>query len=204
MHKFLLAAIALISASSLCIAEKAENVHVKFVTNYGDIVLELYPSKAPLTVKNFLRYVDESFYNGTIFHRVIKDFMIQGGGFTPNYKMKSAHENIQNESGNGLKNSRGYISMARTTDPHSANSQFFINVKDNDYLNFTSAAPGGWGYTVFGKVIEGLNVVDEISKSPTGPAGIFEQDAPQGTIIIKRAERMTIKTKPQPKKDKSK
>lgn len=203
MRKFLLTAISIMTFSQFALAGKADTVRVKLATNYGDIVLELYPDKAPLTVKNFLRYVDEGFYNNTLFHRVIKNFMIQGGGYTPDYQQKTTHGAIKNESNNGLKNTRGAISMARLPEPHTASSQFFINVKDNDYLNFTSATPGGWGYTVFGKVVEGMTVADEISKSPTGPAGPFATDAPQGAIIIKLAEKMAVTANVKPQKDKT-
>ena len=157
-------------------------------TNQGDIVLELYPEKAPKTVENFLAYVQNDFYNGTIFHRVIGNFMIQGGGYTPDYRKKPTRAPIRNEADNGLKNNRGTIAMARTMEPHSATAQFFINVVDNDFLNYRSPTPQGWGYAVFGKVISGMDVVDRIRKLPTGRGGPFNRDVPQSPVIIERAE----------------
>ncbi|NJP82783.1 peptidyl-prolyl cis-trans isomerase, partial [Streptomyces sp. AA8] len=132
---------------------------VRLSTNHGDIVLELNSEKAPKTVQNFLEYVDAGHYNGTIFHRVISGFMIQGGGFTPDMEQKPANAPIENEANNGLQNNRGTVAMARTNDPHSASAQFFINTVDNDFLNHTSPTPQGWGYAVFGKVVEGDDVV---------------------------------------------
>ena len=159
-------------------------------TNLGTIRLELYPDKAPKTVKNFLRYVDEGYYDGTIFHRVIDGFMIQGGGFTAEMQKKSTHEPIENEADNGLKNQRGTIAMARTSNPHSATAQFFINVADNDFLNHRSKTLRGWGYTVFGKVVDGMEVVDAIAKTPTGPKSFFPKDVPQSTVLIQRVSRV--------------
>lgn len=161
---------------------------VKMETNKGVVVLELDPTRAPETVKNFLTYVEEDFYTGTLFHRVIKDFMIQGGGYTKDYKQKSTHPSVKNESANGLKNLRGTVAMARTGDPHSATSQFFINVVDNTFLDYRSPTAQGWGYTVFGKVVEGLDVVDKIRQSTTGSTGGLK-DVPQEPIII---EKMTV------------
>lgn len=160
-------------------------------TNYGTIVLELYPDKAPETVANFLQYVDSGFYENTIFHRVIDGFMIQGGGFTPDYQKKPVRAPIKNEANNGLSNLRGTIAMARTPQPHSATSQFFINTVDNPRLDYRFETPEGWGYCVFGKVIEGMDVVDEIAKTPTGPAGPFHSDVPQAPIVIEKISRMT-------------
>jgi peptidyl-prolyl cis-trans isomerase B (cyclophilin B) len=162
----------------------ADPVRVRMQTNYGDITLELYPDKAPQTVANFLRYVDTGHYRNTIFHRVIPGFMIQGGGFDIDYRQKPTSAAVPNEANNGLKNLRGTIAMARTSDPHSATSQFFINVVDNDFLNYRSSDPQGWGYCVFGKVIDGMKVADEIAAVPTGPGGPFPTDAPQGLIVI--------------------
>ncbi len=162
----------------------SEPPRVQLQTNYGDITLELYPDRAPQTVANFLQYVNDGFYDGTIFHRVIKDFMIQGGGFDTNYRRKPTGKPIQNEAENGLLNKRGTVAMARMSAPHSATAQFFINVVDNDYLDFKSKTNSGWGYCVFARVVEGMELVDEISTSPTGPAGPFAQNAPQGLITI--------------------
>ena len=160
---------------------------VKLTTNMGDIVLELEPRAAPQSVKNFLGYVEAGFYSGTIFHRVIDDFMIQGGGFTADYQRKSTNSPIANEANNGLKNQRYTISMARTSAPHSATSQFFINDRYNDFLDHQQPTPRGWGYAVFGRVVEGKQVVDKISEVSTGPGGPFPQDAPQETVIIESA-----------------
>lgn len=160
-------------------------VHPKVAieTSKGTILVELYPDKAPMTVKNFLRYVEDGFYDGTIFHRVIPNFMIQGGGLTPDFTEKPSGEPIQNEADNGLKNERGTIAMARGIDPHSASNQFFINNVDNDFLNFTAKTEEGWGYCVFGKVIEGLDVVDAISSVKTMTRGNY-RDVPRQNIVI--------------------
>jgi peptidyl-prolyl cis-trans isomerase B (cyclophilin B) len=166
----------------------AGNPQVKLVTSKGDIVLELFSDKAPKTVENFLNYVDLGFYNGTIFHRVIKGFMIQGGGFTPKMERKETLPPIQNEADNGLKNNRGTIAMARTSRPHTATSQFFINTIDNFQLNFRNKkSTSAWGYCVFGKVIEGMNVVDAIENLPTGKKEGYD-DVPKIEVIIKKAE----------------
>ncbi len=159
-------------------------------TNLGTIVIELNAEKAPKTVKNFLHYVDEGFYNGTIFHRVIGNFMIQGGGFNKSYEEKKAHDPIHNEADNGLKNVLGTVAMARTNDPHSATAQFFINVVDNSFLDFTNKTIRGWGYAVFGKITEGLDVMDKIKQVKTGRGGPFPTDVPQTPVII---EKMTVK-----------
>ncbi|VAW63818.1 Peptidyl-prolyl cis-trans isomerase PpiB [hydrothermal vent metagenome] len=161
---------------------------VRIVTNKGDIDIQLNSIKAPLTVKNFLAYVKDGSYNGTIFHRVIKDFMIQGGGFTQDLQRKPTHAPVQNEAFNGLKNSRGTIAMARTNDPHSATAQFFINTSHNDFLNFKSKTARGWGYTVFGKVSKGIEIVNDINTVKTGGRGMFAQDVPIEDIIIKKIE----------------
>ncbi|MEW5887931.1 MAG: peptidylprolyl isomerase [Pseudomonadota bacterium] len=160
---------------------------VKLTTNYGTITLELFADKAPETVKNFLGYVESGFYDGTIFHRVIDGFMIQGGGFEPGMKQKPTGEPIKNEADNGLANERGTIAMARTQAPHSATAQFFINVKDNSFLNHSAPTAQGWGYCVFGKVVEGMDVVDRIKAVPTGSRG-FHQDVPREDVIIEQAE----------------
>ncbi|WP_455217994.1 peptidylprolyl isomerase, partial [Kaarinaea lacus] len=160
---------------------------VRLVTNLGDIVIELDQAKAPKSVENFLAYVNEGFYNGTIFHRVIDGFMIQGGGFTQDYQKKPTRAPIENEANNGLKNEPGTVAMARTNQPHSATSQFFINVVNNDFLNFRSQTPNGWGYAVFGKVVEGMQVVDTIRRTPTGSGGPFRKDVPMTPVIIQSA-----------------
>ncbi|MBT7444413.1 MAG: peptidyl-prolyl cis-trans isomerase [Methylococcales bacterium] len=153
-------------------------------TNQGQIKVALDSEKAPRTVKNFLQYVEEKFYDATIFHRVIENFMIQGGGFTKRYRRKPTHPPIRNEANNGLKNVRGSISMARTSDPDSATAQFFINVKDNKSLDHKDTSTNGWGYTVFGHVIEGMDIVDKIRNTTTGAGGPFVGDVPLEPIII--------------------
>lgn len=165
----------------------AEQPRVRLQTSMGVIVVKLDHDKAPKTVDNFLRYVREGHYNGTIFHRVIPSFMIQGGGFTPDYKQKPVHDPIPNEADNGLPNDRGTIAMARTNDPHSATAQFFINVVDNDFLNHTAPTPRGWGYAVFGRVVEGMDVADKIAHVPTGAGGPFSKDAPRQAVVIEKA-----------------
>ncbi|MGL5695608.1 MAG: peptidylprolyl isomerase B [Plesiomonas shigelloides] len=152
-------------------------------TNHGDIVLQLNHEKAPITAKNFEEYCREGFYNNTIFHRVIDGFMIQGGGMEPGMVEKETKASIKNEANNGLKNKRGTIAMARTMDPHSASSQFFINVADNDFLNFRAENRDGWGYCVFGEVVEGMDVVDKIKGVSTGSYG-YHQDVPRDEVII--------------------
>ena len=160
---------------------------VKLTTNHGDIVIELDAEKAPETVKNFLAYVEAGHYDNTIFHRVINGFMIQGGGMEPGMKQKDTKAPIKNEASNGLKNEAGTIAMARTQDPHSATAQFFINVGDNDFLNFKAENVQGWGYCVFGRVSEGMDVVNKIKGVKTGTSG-FHQDVPKEDVIIQRAE----------------
>ena len=160
---------------------------VKLNTNHGTIVLELDAAKAPNTVANFLEYAKDGFYNGTIFHRVINGFMIQGGGMEPGMAEKQTRAPIQNEANNGLPNARGTIAMARTPDPHSATAQFFINVADNDFLNFRAETPDGWGYCVFGKVTEGMDVVDKIKGVETGNKG-YHQDVPLEDVVIESVE----------------
>ena len=162
----------------------AENPKVKIQTNHGDIILELYPDKAPQSVANFLQYAEEGFYANTIFHRVIDGFMIQGGGFGPLFERKTTRPPVLNEADNGLKNTRGTIAMARTSEPHSATAQFFINVVDNPFLDHQNKTPRGWGYTVFGTVIKGMEVVDTIRVIPTGPGGPFPRDVPKSPAII--------------------
>ena len=160
---------------------------VKLHTNHGVITLELNADKAPKTVENFLQYVRDGFFDGTIFHRVIDGFMIQGGGFEPGMTQKPTRDNIENEAANGLKNEAYSIAMARTPNPHSASSQFFINVKNNGFLDYSAPTPQGWGYCVFGKVVDGTDVVDKIRKVKTGNrAG--HQDVPLDDVVIERAE----------------
>ena len=160
---------------------------IKLTTNHGTIMLELDPEKAPETVRNFEQYVSDGFYDGTIFHRVIDGFMIQGGGLEPGMKEKQTREPIKNEADNGLSNETGTIAMARTNDPHSATAQFFINVKDNTFLNHSAPTPTGWGYCVFGKVVEGMDVVNKIKAVDTSGAGMH-QDVPVEDVIIETAE----------------
>jgi len=176
-----------LSAAAAAPGALGADPQVDIKTNMGTIRLELYPAKAPKTVENFLQYVKDGHYSGTVFHRVIDGFMIQGGGFDKDYRQKQTRAPIQNEAKNGLKNDLGTIAMARTSDPHSASAQFFINVKNNDFLN----APGqdGWGYAVFGKVVSGLDLVTRIAKLPTGAGGPFRTDVPREAVVI---ESMTV------------
>lgn len=160
---------------------------VKLTTTLGEIIIQLNTEKAPVSSANFLTYVNEGFYNGTIFHRIIPGFMAQGGGFDTSFNQKAVHAPIKNEANNGLANSRGTIAMARTNDPNSATAQFFINYKDNSFLNHTSPTASGWGYAVFGEVIEGMDVVDAMAKQATGNRG-GHQDVPKTDIIIEKAE----------------
>ena len=166
----------------------SENPVVLLETTSGDILVELYPDKAPETVANFLKYVDDGFYNNTIIHRVIPGFMIQGGGLTARMQQKDTSAPIKNEADNGLKNDRGTIAMARTMDPHSATAQFFINLVDNDFLNFQAPSGNGWGYCVFGRVTEGMDVVDKIAKVKTTTVGMY-QDVPSDLVVITGASR---------------
>ena len=160
---------------------------IKLHTNFGVIGLELNAEKAPETAKNFIEYVEAGHYDNTVFHRVINGFMIQGGGFEPGMQQKPTRAPIKNEADNGLKNNKYTVAMARTSDPHSASAQFFINVADNDFLNFTAPNGNGWGYCVFAQVVEGTEVVDAIKAVKTGNAG-FHQDVPKEDVIIERAE----------------
>jgi peptidyl-prolyl cis-trans isomerase B (cyclophilin B) len=176
-------AFALLVAAS---ASAADNPRVELKTSMGTVVLELDAQAAPKTVANFLQYVNDGFYSGTIFHRVIDGFMIQGGGFTADMEQKETREPIENEAANGLKNMKGTIAMARTGEPHSACAQFFINVKDNDFLYHTSPTPQGWGYAVFGQVVEGMDVIDNIKKVRTGSKGGHD-DVPVEDIVVTKA-----------------
>lgn len=168
-----------------------KNPVVVLETSMGNISIELDAKKAPLSASNFLKYVEEGFYDGKIFHRVIPGFMVQGGGFDVNFNQAKTHEPIENEADNGLKNNRGTLAMARTSDPNSATAQFFINSKDNDFLNFRSKDVQGWGYAVFGKVTDGMDVVDKISATETEaaytPVGPM-QDVPKVAVVIKSAK----------------
>jgi len=168
--------------------QKMSTKQVKLTTNQGEIILELDAAKAPKTVENFIAYVEDGFYEGIIFHRIIPNFMAQGGGFSADFKQKETSKTIENEADNDLKNDRGTIAMARTSDPHSASAQFFINLSDNDFLNYTSKTQQGWGYAVFGKVTEGMDVVDKMAAIPTGSGGMFPTDVPQEQVIIEKAE----------------
>ena len=163
-----------------------DNPMVLLETSSGDILLELFPEKAPATVKNFLEYVNDGFYSNTIFHRVIKDFMIQGGGMTMRMEEKPTREPVRNEADNGLKNERGTLAMARTRDPHSASAQFYINAVDNAFLDHRSPDDDGYGYCVFGKVSEGMDVVDKILKAKTKTVGIHD-DVPVDMVLITSA-----------------
>tara|TARA_B100001778_G_C18475985_1_gene578032 strand:+ start:105 stop:638 length:534 start_codon:yes stop_codon:yes gene_type:complete len=165
-------------------AEMTTNTIIIIKTSSGDIKLELFDDKAPRTSENFKEYIKSGYFNGMIFHRVIKDFMIQGGGFTQDMQQKETMQPIQNEANNMVSNERGTIAMARTNDPHSASAQFFINLKDNEFLDFKSETVQGWGYCVFGKVLEGIEIVDKIAQVSTGSYGPH-QDVPNDPIIIK-------------------
>jgi peptidyl-prolyl cis-trans isomerase B (cyclophilin B) len=167
-------------------AKESSHPKVQLDTSKGKIVIELYPDKASKTVANFLEYVKSGQYNGSIFHRVIPDFMIQGGGFSSDMKEKATRAPIQNEADNGLTNDRGTLAMARTGDPHSASAQFFINLKNNTFLNHTAKTPQGWGYAVFGKVVEGMDVVDQIAAVKTTTKGPYS-DVPVEPIVIQKA-----------------
>jgi peptidyl-prolyl cis-trans isomerase B (cyclophilin B) len=160
---------------------------IKLHTNHGVIALELDADKAPVSAANFIAYVEAGHYDNTVFHRVIDGFMIQGGGFAPGMKQKETLAQIKNEADNGLKNDHYTIAMARTSDPHSASAQFFINASDNDFLNYRAPTTSGWGYCVFGKVVEGTDVVDKIAKVKTGRSG-FHDDVPREDVLIERAE----------------
>ena len=177
-----------VTAASATAEEKAtaDLVRVMISTNMGDITLQLDNKRAPVSVANFIAYANSGAYNGTVFHRVIPGFMIQGGGFDEKLARRDTQAAIKNEADNGLLNRRGTIAMARTNAPHSATSQFFINLKDNGFLNHRSPTPRGWGYAVFGQVIDGMDVVDKIAAQPTGAGGPFRQDVPKQAMVIKQ------------------
>ena len=187
MQKFLVLVMGLFLFGQMAWAEK--NPVVKIETSHGEIHFELFQSKAPISTKNFLKYVDEGFYNGTIFHRVIDNFMVQGGGFTSDMKQKKTNSPIKNEATNKIANEEGTIAMARTGVVDSATSQFFINVKNNAFLNHTSTSNSGYGYAVFGKVVKGMSIVNQIKKVKTGRTGRFS-DVPVTPVIIKKASRL--------------
>jgi len=173
-----------LGALLFALAANAANPQVEMKTTLGSLTIELYPDKAPRTVDNFLQYVNSGFYDGTIFHRVIDGFMIQGGGFTGDYKQKPTRSTIDNEAANGLANETGTIAMARTPDPHSASAQFFINVADNRFLDYRAPTVRGFGYCVFGRVVKGMDVVNRIAKLETGQGGPFARDVPRQTVTI--------------------
>jgi cyclophilin family peptidyl-prolyl cis-trans isomerase len=183
MNKIILLILCIFSLSAF-----AAQPQVVVETNHGTIEIELFQDKSPLTVKNFLKYVDAKFYDGTIFHRVINNFMIQGGGFTEKMVEKKTVGSIKNEATNGLRNEVATLAMARTSDPHSASAQFFINVSDNSFLNHTSQDVNGWGYAVFGKVTQGMHVVNRIKMLKTGQIGSYS-DVPMDPVIIKSIRR---------------
>ena len=190
--KFVIALLAVCMVSNVFSADtpavKSESIAkdpiVNIKTNVGTIVIQLNPKEAPITVKNFLRYVNDGFFDGTIFHRVINNFMIQGGGYTKDFKKKKTFAPIKNEADNGLKNDVGTVAMARTSNPNSATAQFFINTADNTFLNYKAPTGRGWGYAVFGKVINGMDIVYKIEKMKTGNGGPFPKDVPNPPVII--------------------
>lgn len=192
MRLLIISVFTLLTFTSIVYAEDKKDMSattanqiVKIETSLGDIEVELNAEKAPISAKNFIDYVSSGFYDGTIFHRVIPDFMVQGGGFDGDFNQKSTNAAIQNEADNGLKNARGTLAMARTPDPNSATAQFFINLKNNSFLDFKSKTPQGWGYAVFGQVVKGMDIVDKIAAQPTGSHG-HHQDVPKEQIVIKK------------------
>jgi cyclophilin family peptidyl-prolyl cis-trans isomerase len=178
-------------------AAMAADPQVELKTSAGSIVIELYPAKAPKTVENFLQYVKDGFYDGTVFHRVISDFMIQGGGFGPDFKEKKTRAPVRNEAETGLKNTVGTVAMARTSDPHSATAQFFINVVDNAMLDFKFPTEQGYGYCAFGKVVKGMDVVERIRKVATGPGPAPHRDVPVKPVVIENARILDAGAKPE-------
>ncbi len=193
----MLRTIAVVFALVASIHAGAATPQVELKTSLGAIVIELDPDKAPLSVENFLQYVKDGHYHGTIFHRVIPGFMIQGGGFSSDFKQKPTRKPVRNEAANGLKNTTGTIAMARTPDPHSATAQFFINVADNVPLDFRFPTPEGFGYTVFGKVVKGMDVVGRIVKVPTGPGPAPHQNVPVKPVVIESARLVVPSDKPE-------
>ena len=192
-------ALALLVCCQVGAADGAANPLVEMKTSMGTVVIELYPDRAPLTVDNFLQYVKDRHYDGTVFHRVIPGFMIQGGGFGPDFSEKPARKPVRNEAANGLRNETGTIAMARTPNPHSATAQFFINVANNESLNFRFPTQEGYGYCVFGKVVKGMDVVNRIVKVQTGPGPAGHQNVPVKPVIIEQA-RVVETAKPPPAK----
>ena len=192
MLRIIAAALALLVFSQVGAADP----RVELKTSMGSIVIELFPDKAPATVENFLRYVKDWHYDGTVFHRVIPKFMVQGGGFTPELREKAARKPVRNEADNGLKNTVGTVAMARTPDPHSATAQFFINVADNAMLDFRFPTQDGYGYCVFGKVVKGMNVVERIAKVATGAGPGPHRDVPLKPVVIERARLLSPAEKP--------
>jgi peptidyl-prolyl cis-trans isomerase A (cyclophilin A)/peptidyl-prolyl cis-trans isomerase B (cyclophilin B) len=178
-------------------AHATGNPHVSIKTNFGEMIVELYPEKAPRTVDNFLRYVQDGFYKGTIFHRVINDFVIQGGGLTENYEPKKTLDPIPNEADNGLKNEAGALAMARAGDPNSATTQFFINLDSNRHLDFYKPESYYYGYCVFGKVVKGLDVAKKIGAIPTAAGGPFVSDVPQEKVVIEEISPIEVKAQAQ-------
>jgi cyclophilin family peptidyl-prolyl cis-trans isomerase len=201
MIKIAIVALAVLLSSPLLAADGAKPL-VELKTSAGTIVAELYADKAPKTVENFLQYARDGFYDGTMFHRVISTFMIQGGGFTPDFTQKTPRGPVRNEADNGLKNTVGTLAMARTSDPHSATAQFFINVADNEMLDFRFPTQQGYGYTVFGKVVKGMDVVNRIAKVETGPGPAPHRDVPVKPVIIESARVLDASGKPEAPKAK--
>lgn len=190
MLKIFLFSLFLLTSGSTVLADDASHrstTMIKFTTSLGDILIELYPDEAPVTVENFVEYVENGFYDGTIFHRVIPDFVVQGGGMLPGMQQKPTRKGIQNEADNGLNNLAGTLSMARTNDPNSATSQFFINLKNNDFLDHRGKTPQGWGYAVFARVVEGMAVVDKMAAVKTTTFGPYG-DVPVEDIVLIKAE----------------
>lgn len=185
----------LILALFAVIPAQAANPQVKLATSHGEIVVELYPDKAPRTVANFLLYVNSGHYNGTIFHRAIDKFVVQGGGFTADFQPRQTREPVPNEAANGLKNEPGTLAMAREYEPDSATSQFYINLADNKYLNYRAPGPKYSGYCVFGKVVKGLDVARKIALLPTGAGGHFSADVPLQSVVIEQAEEVPSQPK---------
>ena len=196
MSRIAAVALALLLFSRVLAADAADP-QIELKTNVGTIVIELYPDKAPKTVENFLQYAKDGLFDDTIFHRVIPGFMIQGGGFTTEFKQKPTRAPIRNEAENGLKNTTGTVAMARTSDPHSASAQFFINVADNAMLDFRFPTQEGYGYCVFGKVVKGMDVVNRIVKVATGPGPAPHRDVPVKPVIIESARVLDAGAKPQ-------
>ncbi|MGH8700914.1 MAG: peptidylprolyl isomerase [Burkholderiales bacterium] len=192
MIRTLLAALTLLASLSA----GAANPQVELRTSLGAVVIELFPDQAPLTVDNFLQYVKDRHYDGTVFHRVIPGFMVQGGGFGPDFNERPVRKPVRNEAANGLKNETGTIAMARTSDPHSATAQFFINVANSEFLNFRFPTPEGYGYCVFGKVVKGMDVVNRIVKVQTGPGPAGHRDVPVKPVVIESARLIDAAVKP--------